>query len=330
MRVVVALGGNALLERTERPDAEIQERHVLRAVDALAPIARDHELVVTHGNGPQVGLLAAESEKDPELRHPYPFDVLGAQTQGMIGYWLLQALENVLPGRRVAALLTQTVVAISDPAFGNPQKFVGPVFDEQTAGRLSVERSWTVRRDEKGYRRVVALPQPRDIVEIAEVDALLAAGSVVICAGGGGVPVVRDPDGSLRGVEAVIDKDLTAALLAEHVGADALVILTDVAAVEVDHGTPQARPIGRTSVAELRALPFAPGSMGPKVEAACRFVAATGGFAAIGRLVDVSRLLTGNAGTVVVEGGGPGNARDKRGVAGGPGGSSGNKSLFGR
>ncbi|MDA8316256.1 MAG: carbamate kinase [Actinomycetota bacterium] len=299
MRVVVALGGNALLERTERPDADIQERHVLRAVDALAPIARDHELVVTHGNGPQVGLLAAESEKDPDLEHPYPFDVLGAQTQGMIGYWLLQALENALPARGVATVLTQTLVDADDPAFADPQKFVGPLYDEDTAKRLSAARGWTVRPDEKGLRRVVASPEPRSIVEIAEVDALLAGGSVVVCAGGGGIPVVRRPDGRLAGVEAVVDKDLTAALLAEHVRADALVILTDVPAVEIDHGTPLARPIGRTTVAELRALPFAPGSMGPKVEAACRFVTATGGLAAIGQLGDAPGLLAGSAGTVV-------------------------------
>lgn len=302
MRVVVALGGNALLERSERPDADVQEHHVLRAVEGLAPIACRHELIVTHGNGPQVGLLAAESEKDPDLGHPYPFDVLGAQTQGMIGYWLLQALENALPGRGVGAILTQTVVTAADPAFGDPSKFVGPLYDERTAKRVARARGWQVRRDEGGWRRVVPSPEPRDIVELGEIRALVAGGSVVVCAGGGGVPVVRGDGGRLRGVEAVIDKDLTAAMLAERVTADALVILTDVAAVEVGHGTPEARPLGAVTVSSLRSLTFAPGSMGPKVEAACRFVAATGHRAAIGRLEDAEGLLAGEVGTVVTPG----------------------------
>jgi carbamate kinase len=300
--VVVALGGNALLERSERPDADIQQHHVLAAVDALVPVAQDHRLVVTHGNGPQVGLLAAESEKDTDLSHPYPFDVLGAQTQGMIGYWLLQALENALPGRRVATVLTQTVVDAGDPAFLDPHKFVGPVYDEDRATLLAAERGWQVRQDEGGFRRVVPSPEPRDVVELGEIGALLRTGAVVVCAGGGGVPVVR-VDGRLRGVEAVVDKDLTAALLAGRLGADALLILTDVPAVEAGHGAPGARPIGHTTVSELRSLSFPAGSMGPKVDAVCRFVAATGGFAAIGRLEDAELLLAGKAGTVVMPGG---------------------------
>lgn len=299
MLVVAALGGNALLERSERPDADIQQHHVLAAVDALVPIARDHQLVVTHGNGPQVGVLASESEKDPDLSQPYPFDVLGAQTQGMIGYWLLQALENALPGHLVATLLTQTVVDGSDPAFGRPSKFVGPLYDEVTAARLATERGWHVQRDERGFRRIVPSPDPKDIVELGAIEELLAAGSVVVCGGGGGVPVVREADGRLRGVEAVIDKDRTSSLLAERLHADALIVLTDVAAVELGHGTPDAAPIGRTTATELRSLSFPAGSMRPKVEAVCRFVTATGGLAAIGRLEDAELLLSGKAGTVV-------------------------------
>ncbi|MHB1593736.1 MAG: carbamate kinase [Streptosporangiaceae bacterium] len=298
-RLVVALGGNALLERSERPDADIQEHHVLAAVEALSPTARDYDLVITHGNGPQVGMLATESEKDPALSRPFPFDVLGAQTQGMIGYWLLQALENALPGRRIVAILTRTIVAASDPAFGDPHKFVGPLFDEETARRLATERGWDVRADEGGLRRVVPSPEPRDVVELGGIEELLRGGSIVVCAGGGGIPVVRDPSGRLRGVEAVIDKDLTAALLAERLGAEALVILTDVAAVEVYHGTPEARPIGRTTVGELRSLSFPAGSMGPKVEAACRFVERTGHSAHIGQLTDVELMLAARAGTVI-------------------------------
>ena len=300
MRVVAALGGNALLERSEKPDADIQEHRVRSAIRALAPIARDHELVVTHGNGPQVGVLASESEKDPTLSHPYPFDVLGAQTQGMIGYWLLQALENAVPGHDVVAILSQTLVDAGDPAFDDPTKFVGPLLDERTAERAAGERGWDVRRDEQGWRRVVPSPEPRDVLELAPVRALLANGSVVVCSGGGGIPVVRGADGRLRGVEAVIDKDLTAALLAEHIGADALLILTDVASVEIRHGTPDAQPIGRATVDELRSLSFPAGSMGPKVEAACRFVSATGDHAAIGRLEDAELLLAGKTGTTVV------------------------------
>lgn len=302
MRLVVALGGNALLARRELPDAEVQEGHVRVAVHALAPLARAHELVVTHGNGPQVGLLANESAADPALRHAYPLDVLGAQTQGMIGYWLLQELEAAAPGRPVAALVTQTEVDSGDPAFGAPTKFVGPLYDEPAARRMAAEHGWAIRQDDGGWRRVVASPEPRRVVELGLVGALLDAGAVVVCAGGGGVPVTRRPDGRLAGVEAVVDKDLTAALVATELGADALVVLTDVPAVEVRHGTPDARALGRVTVAELRAAApeFPAGSMGPKVEAACRFVAATGRRAAIGRLEDAAGLVEGRAGTVVV------------------------------
>jgi carbamate kinase len=302
VRVVAALGGNALLERSERPDADIQEHHVRVAVDALVPVARAHELVITHGNGPQVGVLANESERDATLSRPYPFDALGAQTQGMIGYWLLQALENGLGGRRVATLVTQTVVAADDPAFEAPSKFVGPVLDSAAARRLARERGWSVREDEGGWRRVVPSPAPLEVVELGVVEGLLAAGAVVVCAGGGGIPVVRDGEGCLRGVEAVVDKDLTASLLATALRADALVILTDVPAVETGHGTPSARPLGRVPASALRAMSFPPGSMAPKVEAVCRFVESTGRTAAIGRLADAPRVLAGEAGTLVEPG----------------------------
>lgn len=301
MRVVVALGGNALLERAEPPDADVQERHVQGAVDALAPLARDHELVVTHGNGPQVGLLAHESEEDPTLHRPYPFDALVAQTQGMIGYWLAQALGSAVPDRLVAALVTQTLVDADDPAFGAPTKFIGPVLDADAAARLAAARGWTVRRDGQMWRRVVASPRPLEIVELPEIRALLAAGVLVVCAGGGGVPVVRT-EGGLRGAEAVVDKDLTAALLAERLGAEALVILTDVDGVVDGFGTPAARTLQRATVATLRALALPAGSMGPKVDAACRFVEATGQVAAIGRLADAELVLAGKAGTQVEPG----------------------------
>ena len=214
MRLVVAVGGNALLERGEVPLAEIQEKHVEAAVAALAPLAHDHDMVVTHGNGPQVGLLANESAADPALPHPYPLDVLGAQTQGMIGYFLLQAFENALPGREVVSLVGQTEVAADDPAFEHPTKFVGPVYSEDEGHRIAARRGWQIRPDGTSWRRVVASPEPLAIVELPTIRPLVGDGAVVICAGGGGIPVLRDDDGRLRGAEAVIDKDLSASLLA--------------------------------------------------------------------------------------------------------------------
>jgi carbamate kinase len=298
MRIVVALGGNALLQRGESPDSDIQEAHVASAVTALAPLLRAHDVVLTHGNGPQVGVLAVESARDPALSRPYPFDVLGAQTQGMIGYWLVQALSRAAPGRQVACLVCRTLVNAGDPAFGNPAKFVGPVYDEVTAKRLAAERGWEVRPDGSAWRRVVPSPEPVRLVELETIRLLTARGVIVVCAGGGGVPVVAD-GGGLRGVEAVIDKDLAAALLAQAVGADALLVLTDVPAVYEDYGTPRARPIRRATAAGLRARPFPAGSMGPKVEAACRFVAAAGGVAGIGTLADAEAVLAGTAGTLI-------------------------------
>ena len=304
MKVVVALGGNALLERGEPPDADIQQRHVVRAAAALAPLLRDHQLIITHGNGPQVGLLALESAGDPALRRPYPFDALGAQTQGMIGYWLVQALEAACPGRRAACLVCRTLVKADDPAFARPTKFVGPVYAEAEARRLAAARGWDVRQDGRSWRRVVPSPEPAALLELDMIEMLASRGVIVVCAGGGGIPVVPDDGGGLRGVEAVVDKDLTAALLAAAVRADALLMLTDVAAVQDGYGTPAARPIGRITAAQLRgriaAGAFPAGSMGPKAEAACRFaVAGTGGMAAIGRLEDAAALLAGTAGTVV-------------------------------
>lgn len=302
MRVVAALGGNAVLERSERPDADLQQHHVERAVNALAPIAADHELLVTHGNGPQVGVLANESAGDPALSRPYPMDVLGAQTQGMIGYWLLQALGNALPGRSVTALLTQTVVDSTDPAFASPSKFVGPTYDEETMVALRALRSWRFAMDERGWRRVVASPEPLAVVEIDTVSALLGSGAVVVCGGGGGIPVARDAAGLLHGCDAVVDKDLTAALLAQRLKADRLLILTDVDGVEHDHGTSAAGVIPKISVSELRAHTYPAGSMGPKVDAVCRFVEATGRHAAIGRLSHALTVFEGRSGTVVVPG----------------------------
>jgi carbamate kinase len=310
MRLVIAIGGNALLERGQRPDAAVQQANAVRAVEALAPLATEHEVVITHGNGPQVGLLALESAADPQLQVPYPFDVLGAQTQGMIGYWLLQALQNALPGRQVASVVNQTLVSAADPAFAAPTKFVGPVYDEAAARRMQAERGWQVAPDGRHWRRVVPSPKPQRVVETRVVRLLLSSGAVVVCAGGGGVPVIRDEAGKLRGVEAVVDKDLATEVLAESLEADALLLLTDVPAVVRGFGTPDAQPIHRATPAALRREKFPSGSMGPKVEAVCRFVEITGDLAAIGALEDAPMILAGKAGTVVTPGGDYGGPHD--------------------
>jgi carbamate kinase len=297
MKLVVALGGNALLRRGEPPTAEIQRAHAREAMAAVAELAREHDVVLTHGNGPQVGLLALQASAYAEVA-PYPLDVLGAETEGMIGYVLEQELENLLPGRTVVTVLTQVVVDPADHGFAHPTKPIGPVYTEEVAQRLAAERGWSIAPDNEHFRRVVASPEPLRIVELPAIRLLVDAGALVVCTGGGGIPVT-DGDGALRGVEAVIDKDLAAELLARSLAADMLLMLTDVGAVLAGWGTPDARPIRRATPAELRALELAPGSMGPKVEAACRFVEATGGVAAIGALEDAARILAGEAGTTV-------------------------------
>ena len=302
MRIVAALGGNALLKRGERPDSDVQEHNVEIAVAALAPLARDHELIITHGNGPQVGVLALESASDPALSHPFPLDTLGAETQGLIGYWLVQELQNHLPDRMIAALVTQTVVDRDDPAFGHPTKFVGPVYDEAELRTIADKRGWEIAPDGDRWRRVVASPTPVRIVEAPVIQLLLDGGALVVCAGGGGIPVIEAPDAALSGVEAVIDKDLTTALLAEQLDADAFLVLTDVDGVMRDFGTPQAERIATTSASELRQVSFPAGSMGPKIDAVCRFVERTDGFAAIGSLADAPQLLTGQRGTRITQG----------------------------
>lgn len=303
MRICVALGGNALLKRGQKPDADVQEANVQAAVAALAPLAGEHELVITHGNGPQVGVLALQSASDPNLTTPYPFDVLGAQTQGMIGYWILQAMQNALPGRQVATILNQTLVKANDPAFANPTKFVGEVYSEQEAKRLAGERGWVVKPDGTFWRRVVGSPEPQRVVETRLIRLLLDNGAIVVCAGGGGVPVIRNEQGHLEGVEAVVDKDLTASVLAEALEVDALLVLTDVPHVIRDFGQPDAEPILRSTPAALRREDFPSGSMGPKVDAVCRFVELTGDMAAIGRLDDAVAIINGEAGTIVTPAG---------------------------
>jgi carbamate kinase len=296
--VVAALGGNALLLRGQPADAVTQRANVAAAVRALAELAREHEVVVTHGNGPQVGLLALQGEAYHGVE-PYPLDVLGAESEGMIGYLLDQELVNALGARPVATLLTQVIVGADDPAFEKPTKFIGPVYTEERAQQLALSGHYTVAADGDHWRRVVPSPEPRAIVELPTIRLLVEAGVLVVCGGGGGIPVVVDRDGRLHGVEGVIDKDLAAALLAEGLGADALLMLTDVDGVQVNWGTPHARRLSEVSAGELAGMTFAAGSMGPKVQAACRFADRTGHLAAIGSLADAAEILRGRRGTRV-------------------------------
>lgn len=300
MRVVVALGGNALLKRGEPMTAEVQRANVRRAAVALAELARDHMVVVAHGNGPQVGLLALQAAAYSEV-DPYPLDILGAESVGMIGYLVEQELANALPeGTPLATLITRVEVDGDDPAFGRPQKPIGPLYDAAQAEKIRAGHGWQMVEEAKGrFRRVVPSPLPRRIAGIAAIRLLVEAGIVTICAGGGGIPVVRSPGGDLEGVEAVIDKDRAACLLARDLDADVFLMLTDVDAVYADWGTPQQKPIRKASPRTFAGLSFPAGSMGPKVEAACAFVAATGGISGIGRLENARAIIEGKAGTLV-------------------------------
>jgi carbamate kinase len=298
MRIVIALGGNALLRQREPMTAETQRTNVKRAVAALLPLFETgQQLVITHGNGPQVGLLALQAAAGPK-DGAYPLDVLDAESEGMVGYLIEQELDNALPGGRlVATLLTQILVDRRDPAFRHPTKPIGPLYDKAEATRLAEARGWTVADVGSGWRRVVPSPRPLQILEARVIELLVSQSVTVICAGGGGIPVLERSDGTLLGVEAVIDKDLASALLARQLGADHLVLLTDVDGVYLDWGSPSARLIKRAGPRALDPADFAPGSMRPKLEAAIGFTAETGRPASIGRLEDAIRILAGAAGT---------------------------------
>lgn len=311
MRIVVALGGNALQKRGEPMTVESQRENVKTACAALSPVAVDNELVISHGNGPQVGLLSLQASSYDDIS-TYPFDVLGAQTEGMIGYFIEQELGNVLPIEKpIATILTMIEVDADDPAMKNPTKFVGPIYSKEDADRLATERGWTVRQDGDNWRRVVPSPIPKRIFEIGSIEALLATGAVVVCTGGGGIPTMYVPgdfiDGPhdynpkrLVGVEAVIDKDRSSAVLAQELNADMLVIATDTDAVYLDWGTPDQRGLKAASPDLIEQYEFPAGSMGPKVEAACEFARSNpGASAVIGALSDLPEILAGEKGTHV-------------------------------
>ena len=299
MRIVVALGGNALLKRGEPMTAEVQRANCQVAARALAPLVGPHELVVTHGNGPQVGLLALQAQAYTAV-DPYPLDVLGAETEGMIGYMLEQELGNLLPfDIPLATLLTMVEVDPADPAFADPTKFVGPIYDQDTANRLAAEKGWIFKQDGANWRRVVPSPLPKRIFELRPIKWMLEKGTVVICAGGGGIPSAYAADGTrtLGGIEAVIDKDLASELLARELEADLFVMATDVDGVYLDYGTPNQRRLDQVTVDELKKHTFAAGSMGPKVQAAMQFAEQTGGRAAIGALNEIEGIVAGKNGT---------------------------------
>jgi carbamate kinase len=302
MKVVVALGGNALLKRGEPMTADAQRANVRVAAESLARIAKDHQVVISHGNGPQVGLLALEAAAYEEVE-AYPFDILGAETQGMIGYLIEQELGNFLPFEvPLATILTMVEVDPDDPAFTNPTKFVGPIYEKAQADALAAEKGWTVKADGDHWRRVVPSPKPKRIFEIRPMRWLIEHGVVVICAGGGGIPTMYAPGEERRlvGVEAVIDKDFATSLLSRELDADLFVMATDVDGVYADWGTPDQRRLDRVTPEELRAIPFPAGSMGPKVDAAAEFVEASGKRAAIGSLEQLDAMVAGTAGTNVV------------------------------
>lgn len=301
MRIVIALGGNAILRRGQPMTAENQRDNIRLAAAAIAAVAPGNQLVIAHGNGPQVGLLALQAAAYHDVA-PYPLDVLGAQTEAMIGYVIEQELGNLLPaGQSLATLLTMIEVDRHDAAFAHPTKPIGPVYDRDASDRLRAESGWAFAPDGDGFRRVVASPKPRRIFEIEPIRTLVESGTVVICAGGGGIPTAYDEAGRLCGVEAVIDKDLASALLAEQLQADLLVIATDVDGVYSGWGTPEQERLSHITVEELGAMHFAAGSMGPKVEAACGFAGNTGNTAVIGALRDIDRIVAGEAGTAVAK-----------------------------
>ncbi|MDJ0394822.1 carbamate kinase [Rhodococcus sp. G-MC3] len=301
MRIVIAIGGNALLPRGASPDAVVELAHIRSAAIALAPIVRAHEVILCHGNGPQVGLLALESSADPSLKAPYPLDALVAQTQGMIGYWLSQALRNAGVVKPIVNLTTQVCVDPDDPAFTAPTKFIGPVYTRGEASAVADAHGWSIAADGAGWRRTVPSPSPIRVLEQDSITRLVRSGSLVICGGGGGAPVVESVGGSMTGVEAVIDKDLTATLMALDSDADCLLILTDVSAVFDHFGTAQAHSLRRVYIDELAKMNFAAGSMGPKVQACSKFVANSGHSAYIGALDEAQDVLAGITGTRVLD-----------------------------
>jgi carbamate kinase len=298
MKLVIALGGNALLKRGEALTLEAQKQNAQRACKLIAEVAKTHQVILTHGNGPQVGLLALQSANDPQ--NLTPFDVLDAESEGMIGYLLELQLRNFLPNKKIITLLTQILVDEKDKAFSDPTKFIGAIYNKVQAEKLAKTHDWTIKADGEYFRRVIASPQPLCILELETIQLLLDADVLVICCGGGGIPVIQQPMGEYAGIEAVIDKDLASSLLAREIQADGLVILTDVLGVMKNWGKSSAEVIKKISVSDIEAMHFSEGSMLPKIKAACAFVKNSGKSAYIGALDDLDEILKGRAGTEIL------------------------------
>ncbi|MFV8906284.1 MULTISPECIES: carbamate kinase [Serratia] len=295
--LVIALGGNALLKRGAVLSAENQYQSIALIADAIGKLAKKYRIAIVHGNGPQVGLLALQNLAYRDVP-PYPLDILVAESQGMIGYMLAQQLGAFHPAQPVSTLLTRVLVDSEDPAYREPSKFIGPVYEPQQQAELEQKYGWSMKLDGKYLRRVVPSPEPKKIVDIEAINLLLAKNHIVICNGGGGVPMVASAQGMI-GSEAVIDKDLASALLAEALDADHLVILTDADAVYQHWGTPQQKAIRSATPQELAPMAVADGSMGPKIMAVSRFVQRSGKVAHIGALQDIESVLAGTAGTLI-------------------------------
>ena len=298
MRIMLSIGGNALLKRGEAMSEATQQKNIAEAVRSMGSILNEHEVLITHGNGPQVGLLALQAENYKDVS-AYSLDILGAESQAMVGYMLLEALQQAHPNKRFVNIVTRSLVSCDDPAFDNPTKFIGAVYSKERALEMAKWHHWSVKPDGQYWRRVVPSPEPIEVLEAGAIESLMQAGFTVIAAGGGGVPMVRDEAGTLYGVEAVIDKDLAASLLAQALGADLFLIVTDVDAVYTHFGETDARAIYQTTPDELSECFFPAGSMGPKVKAASRFVKRTGHRAAIGSLSEIEGLLLGTKGTQI-------------------------------
>lgn len=300
MLIVIALGGNAILQRNQPLEAHLQRANIRKAAESIARVALEHQVVITHGNGPQVGLLALMGQAYKDVA-PYPLDILGAQTQGMIGVMIEQELRNLMPDRQVCTVATQTLVNSADSAFQNPDKFIGPTYTQAEAEQLhKLHPSWAIKRDGHAYRRVVPSPQPLEIVELPALKHIISTGDItLICGGGGGIPVTRDQNNQLQSIEAVVDKDRASAILAESLGAEGLILLTDISAVETNFGHSDSQKIAKVTPNTLENFSFAAGSMSPKVESICRFVKAGGKFGAIGALDQAMQIAQGASGTIV-------------------------------
>tara|TARA_Y100001960_G_C14784189_1_gene890250 strand:- start:35237 stop:36163 length:927 start_codon:yes stop_codon:yes gene_type:complete len=298
MNILIALGGNALLQRGEPLEAETQRINIKKVAEVVNKISEEHNVIITHGNGPQVGLLALQNLNYKETK-PYPLDVLGAESSGMIGYMLIQELSNELGiyDQSVVNVITRTLVDKNDPAFNNPTKFIGPVYNKQESEEMKSKYGWEIKADGEYYRRVVPSPKPKKIIETNVIKELLEKKHIVVCGGGGGVPTIIENE-KYKGVEAVIDKDLTSSLLAQELGVDAFIILTDVSCVYENYKQEDQKMIKHFPIFEFDENSYPDGSMLPKIKAAVDFSINNEGFSSIGKLEELEDIINKKSGTI--------------------------------